>query len=312
MAKKTDQDPAGQRVSRTRTSRKLQQRLALAEKEILRSFRAVPRTRRTEAVISNRQVVYDYDLTPEQQEDLQIGIRDTLDESLETTGMFVPLLWWYKPEVEQPYRQGTLEELNRFNVLIGSAIALGLVGLDRLPPQVIAPEVLLSSQPYLESLRSVYVQNYGTIKSLSNRTADQVIQRINAGLSAGNSPTDIAKEIRGRFDVSDSNAKRIANTEINRAYNNGKMDAVELAAKESGLRAGVIHISALLQTTRKTHAKRHGKAFTVEEQRSWWDSGSNRIQCKCTTRSILLDSKGRVVQREEQQEITDQGLAFFN
>lgn len=312
MGKKTARDPSGQASNRSRTTRRLDARLESARRKVLTLFRAVPRTRRLETPIVNAQkVVYDYDLNPAQLEDLNAATRAIVNEELlETQGEIMPPTWWYQPEVELPTRQGTLEEIVQFNQLIAGAVASGIT-FRGMVPQRVAPELILTSRPYLDNLRNVYVKNFSQIKSLSSQTSSQVIQRMNSGISAGLTPTRIAADITERFDVSKSNAKRIAETEVNRAYNDAKMNAVDMAAEQSGARAGVIHISALTATTRPDHAARHGNAYTTADQRAWWDSGSNRINCKCTTRSALIDDQGNVIEKEAQEKTRREGKEFF-
>ena len=297
MARKTDADPTGQRVNRARTTRRLSAKLEIARREIMVLFRRVPRSRRqVKKIVNESQVVYDYDLTPEQSEALQADIRRIIDEQLlETRGDTMPPGWWYQPEVELPTRQGTLEELIQFNQLIALAITLGMTGLGGIPPQRITPEMVLSSRQYLASLRNVYMENFQVIKTLSDQTASQTIRVINTGIRVGSTPTDIAKDINERFDVSKSNAKRISNTEVNRAYTDAKLRATKTAGDISGLRSAVRHISALKKTTRPSHAARHGKVFSVEDQRIWWDSGSNRINCFCSVKSVLIDKNGDII-----------------
>lgn len=302
MAKQTTGDPTGQRVNRARTTRRLNERLELSRRSIVSLFRQVPKSRRTVKKIRNQQegyqVVYDYDITPEQLEILNNQIRIILDDYLlQTTGDSMPMRWWYTPEVEQPTRQGTLEEISNFNRLIALAISAGLVGAGGIQPQRIAPEVVLSSQKYLSELRNVYVENFQQIKSLSDNTAAQVIRQINSGMKAGNTPTAIAKNINSRFDVAESNAERIAKTEVNRAYNDAKLRATKQAGEISGLKPLVRHISALLpKRTRKHHAARHYLVYTPEQQESWWDEDANRINCLCTTRTVIIDNQGNYIE----------------
>lgn len=300
MAKKTQTDPTGQRDNRARTTRKLDARLEQARRGVIKLFRDVPSSRRVVRKITNADTlpVYDYDLTPEQLEILQARIRQIIDMLLlETQGDTMPMNWWYKPEVEQPVRQGTLEELINFNQLIAIAAAEGVTGAGGVIPQRVAPEVILSSQSYIEALRSVYVDNFQTIKSLSSGTASQVIRVINNGIQSGLTPTKIAGNITERFDVSKSNAKRIADTEINKAYNDARLNATKTASDITGLRSAVRHLSALLPgRTRKTHAARHFLTYTPEQQREWWNTGSNRINCKCTIRSVIVKKEGDYIE----------------
>lgn len=305
MGKKTKQDPTGQASNRRKATGRLQGRLTLAERDVKRLFRDVPRKRRTEAVLPNARVVpiYDYQITAAEFEQLERNIREVIgDQLLETQFNRMPPNWWWQDVIEVPYRQGTAEEIVEFNRLVTTELVRTRAARGLVTQRLEIGQVLQSSE-YLEALDKVFVRNFGTIKTLSDRTADQVIQQINQGISAGNTPTEIRKSITKRFDVSRSSAKRIADTEVNRAYNDARLNATEIAAKQTGLRAGVLHLSALLPTTREEHGDRHGDAFTVAQERMWWDSGTNRINCHCSTRSVLIDPKGKVIDIELQEEL---------
>lgn len=317
MSKKTKADPTGQASSRKKGTLTLNRKLIKSEREIKALFRTVPKKRKTKATITNdllvnaNTVFYEYEITDQELAQLQKSIEFILNnELLETQTGNMPFNWYWKDNIEQPYRQGTAEELVSYNQLISAAVIAGVL-VKGLPPRQVPIESVLLSQSYREALNKVYVANFENIKTLSQRTASQVIQRINAGIDAGSTPTAIAEEISERFEVSRSSAKRIADTEINKAYNDSKIRANDTAAAETGLRSGVIHISALTPTTRNTHAARHGNAYTTVDQLSWWDSGTNRINCKCTTISVLIDSKGKVVQTETQEKIKAE-KAFFD
>ncbi len=267
-------------------------------------FRAVPRTRRRETILTNEQrTFYEYDLTPEQLAELERQIQAAIDaQVLETTGERMPDDWWWQDRIEPPYRRGTGDEIVDFNQAVAAALAAGFV-VESFRTQPIDFALVLQSQEYQEALQNIYVRNFASLKGLSDRTAARVKQVINAGMVAGLTPTDIVDNIVDRFDVSRSDAKRTADTAVNAAYNDARLDATTAAARVSGLRTAVIHISALLPTSRDTHVNRHGNAYTVSQQRQWWDSGSNRINCHCTTRTVLIDRRGRLFDIEIQQEI---------
>ena len=226
-------------------------------------------------------------------------IRAVLNDEFGTQGDTPGPGWFWASEIEPPYRQGTVEEVNKVNQLIVAAILAGLI-TDPFVRQI-PDDVILQSTEYQATLRGAVVRNYGMIKSLSDRTSAQVIQEINSGVSGGFSPTDISKNISNRFKVSKSNAKRIADTEINRAYNDSKLKAAKTIETRTGQRTCVLHISALLPVTRDTHADRHGKAYTVEDQQKWWDTGVNRINCKCSTSTALIQDDGTLMQTEDQE-----------
>lgn len=296
MGRKTPQDPTGQAANRNRGTKRLIKRLNNAQRKVKALFRAVPRDRRTMVKLVNeskRTVIYEYEFNQQDFERSLVFIIN--DELLETQTSLIPFQWYWKEDIERPYRQGTAEEIRDFNQLI-----------SRIDIQPIPVEQVLLGEPYRTRLNDVYVSNFSNIKTLSERTSSQVMQRIIAGVEAGEPPSVITEDIIDRFDVARSSAQRISETEVNKAYNNAKLDATEQMEQQTGLRAGVIHISALAPTTRESHADRHGNAYTVPDQLQWWNTGVNRINCKCTTRSVLIDKQGNVVNVDIQQKIKAQ------
>lgn len=304
MPKKTKKDPTGQAVNRRKAKRRLFTRIDQIAREVKALFKGVPRTVRRETVITNATLpVYDYQITPAELEELLISVRQLVNSGLvETEFNRMPPNWWWQNAVEVPYRQGTIEGTVEFNQLITAEVVRirAEQGLVTQRPEV--GQVLQSTQ-YRNALNQVYARNFNEIKTLSNRTADQVIGEINRGIAAKVSPTEISANISERFDVAKSNAERLVDTEINQAYNDARLAATDIAAEQTGLRAAVLHLSALLPTTRDGHAARHGNAYTTDQQRQWWDSGANRIRCHCSTRSVLIDRQGRVIDVELQEEI---------
>ena len=314
---KTKADPTGQAKNRKKGTLTLDRRLNKSEREVKALFRLIPKKRKTKATITNdflidaKTVYYEYEITDTESAQLGKSIDFIINnELLETQTGDMPYNWYWKDNIELSYRQGTAEELVNYNQLISAAAVAGVL-VKGLSPRPVPIEQVLLSQNYREALNKVYVSNFESVKTLSQRTSSQVMQQINAGIDAGDTPTVISKNISERFNVARSSAKRIADTEINKAYTDSKLNANDIAAAETGLRSGVIHISALTTTTRNTHAARHGNAYTTIDQRQWWDSNANRINCKCDIKSVLIDSKGKVVQTETQEKIKAE-KSFFD
>ena len=306
MAKKTKADPSGQRVNRVKSTKRLTNRLNRAGREILRDFRAIPRKRRQQKVIQNASaVLYLYDRSPDDAEMMRLSIQSHLDSELETARATLPPDWWFKTDIELPYRQGTMEEVRDVSALLAGAVVSGTVTRG-VAPIVIPPEAVLFSPEYQDGLRSAYARNYGEIKTLSEKTAQDVYRVINDGIDAGLTPSEITTSIKQRFKVAGSNAKRIVNTEVNRAYNDARLFTTEIMREQTGQNIAIFHISSLLPTTRDHHAARHGNIYTPEQQHQWWNTGANRINCHCTTRGVLLDKSGNIIESELQRELKDQ------
>lgn len=315
MARKSKTDPTGQARNRKAASVALKRRLDNSQRRTKALFRAIPRKRRQKKDIVNNRIFYDYEMTATELAELSDAIGVILnDELLETQDDQLPVGWYFDPRIEIPYRQGTIEETKTINDLIIAAGVTGLV-IDGISVRQLQIEQILLSQPYREAVRQAVTSNFEIVKTLSQRTSSQVFGVIERGISAGDTPRTISNAIQERFNVSRSSADRIANTEVNKAYNNAKMRLGKQASEEIGLRTALLHISALLPTTRAHHAARHGNIYTVEAQLSWWDSSQggspNRINCHCTTETILVDSKGRAVDAELQKMIKDE-RAFFD
>ena len=222
----------------------------------------------------------------------------------------MPAGWFWKERIEPPYRTGTAEEVNNFNQAVAAAGVIGTV-IAGFPVQQIPIESVLLSEPYRASLSKVYTTQYNLFKGLSENTSKQVIEQISLGVQAKESPAVVAGRINKRYSVAKSSADRIANTEVNKAYNDASMATNTALAEQYSVRAGVIHISALTATTRETHAARHGNAYTVDQQTRWWNEGANRINCLCTTKSVLIDAGGNVVDSSTQKRIKAE-RSFFD
>lgn len=296
-------DPSGQKLNRRRSATKIIRRLQKAQREVITVVRKIERIRITQkAIVNENIVIYQYDMTGEDYERLQLAIQSILDEELETASAAMPAAWWYRKEIELPYRQGTLEELRDINQQV-SVVTRGSPLVGEIPRELPASRVLMSPR-YLDGLRQAQVRNYDLIKTLSRDTAKQVYVAIESDIQAGRGLLHITENLKERFGVSHSSAKRIAATEVNRAYNDARLNTVKRANEETGLNFAVLHISSLLPSTRPNHAARHGNAYTPEQQLRWWNEDVNRINCHCTTRTVVIED-GKVLQSELQKKVKD-------
>ena len=77
-----------------------------------------------------------------------------------------------------------------------------------------------------------------------------------------------------------------------------------------GLEVRVMHVSALVENTRPSHAARHGKIYTLEDEREWQHEGSNMISCLCSTVEVVFVN-GEPTQKKLIERQRKRGEAFF-
>ena len=291
---KSKSDPTGVARYRASANRKLTKRLAAAKRDVKNLFRSAPNTRKKEVVPNAKTTVYDYNdsfvltLAPKVKAILDLSFLETRDDR-------PPFDWYWEQEVEKVSRHAVLEETNQFNALIAGAITAGFF-TGKIPPVKMDPLPYLKSSDHLAILNTSILNNFNSITAISDKLSSEIFRAISDGMAAGNNPSSILSALDDRFAVAGSAAKRTVNTEINKAYNDAKIAAGAAMAAASGLDSVVRHISALLPTTRPPHAARHEKVYTVSQQTTWWNTGANRINCYCTTQTVLIDPDGNIVE----------------
>ncbi len=311
---KSKEDPTGQARNRNRASRDLVNRLEKSRIEVTKLFLKIPRTTKTETKVVNNLIVselvwiYGID-TPEFERFLQ-EISNILDINLETGAPVMPVNWFYKLYVEVAFRSGGFDDFVETEQMLRELKNEGILEEDF---SIVSfdPDVISNSTIYRRALAKEYAVNYQSVKTLSQATAIDVFAEIQRAIESGQNTKVVGNAIAKRFDVAKFNARRIARTEINAAYNNAKLELTTLAEEQFDISLGNMHISALVPTTRVTHARRHGLAYSVHDQLTWWNTSPNRINCLCTTRKVAIDKKGNVLNKEFQEDVKEEGKAYF-
>lgn len=310
MASK-DLDPTMQSGNVKRAANKVITRLEQVQSVFLKDLKSIPTTRVTVKQITNadRLPVYEYGLSEEGFRELETFLRRDMQRLvLQTNGQDKPSVWYLDENSELAVRGGYLDAGTQYNQMVRTGLKNGM--LEESPMGEIKPVNLLLSESYVLMVNKAQLSNWAPIKNMADDAIYQIMQVVRAGVEGGESPKAVAKKIRERFDVSKNRARKIARTEMNKAFNGGKMQATKDLGERTGYRSGVIHISALTPRTRTSHAARHGNAYTVEAQERWWDEGANRINCLCSTRPVVLDSRGQPVAPELIERIRDQQSVF--
>ena len=194
--------------------------------------------------------------------------------------------------VEPAYIQGTAQE--QVNLSVQSAA----YAASR--PDV---ESVMFSEPYQKRIGLVAAREFELMEGFTGDVTKSARQILSSGIAAGQSPTVMARSLKKMFDTTpDENGKyhgnmaranRIARTEITYALKTARLDESLSAETSLGLKTLQMHISALVPTTRRTHAARHGELFTQKEVREFYTVNGNAVNCLCTQASVVLGEDGK-------------------
>lgn len=203
-------------------------------------------------------------------------------------------LWFYVDYVGQAYTSGLVSEWRNLSHQSEAYAALNPT-----------PQQLLRSDAVRNRIALVQARQFELMKGVAGRTKADLARVLTEGIANGKNPKDIAKAIHQETALGAKRSMVIARTEITTALRRARWDEHEAAKSVLGLRTKLMHFSALLPTTRATHAARHGKLFTTEEVEEWYSVDANSIQCRCSQTSVIVDEKGnplndRVVKRAEE------------
>lgn len=140
------------------------------------------------------------------------------------------------------------------------------------------------------------------MEGFAGQTGSDLGRVLFSAVQSGENPRETAKRIRERFGVAKSRAERISRTEITGALRRGRWDEARDAQETFNIETRLIHYSALIPgRTRASHAARHGKIVTVEEQAEWYERNGNGVNCLCTAVETLVDANGDPVTGKQLQ-----------
>lgn len=169
---------------------------------------------------------------------------------------------------------------------------------------------LLSSEPYVRRSSLVAARVFEEMQGFAGETGADLARVLFTGIEEGRNPLDVARDIRERFGVSRSRAERIARTEVNGALRRGRLDEEQDAQDRLGIKTGMLWASALKPTTRPTHARRHGRVYTIAEVRDFYSRDGNAINCFCSLTSVLLYENGNPTSKRAIDRMTAKREAY--
>lgn len=274
----------------TTARRKVIAWLHQCKREALREIKAyadsIPRTSKeiVETVITNRRV-YLYELNDT---DPYKVINEIINRWYGTDTPEPRVRWFFSLEAEQVVRQSTVAGAERINVLAEAA------GLAQ-PYQV---QSILLSQPYRDRIGAVSSRVFEFMKGFTGDTANKLALVLGEEMAAGRGIAAVKRRIEKEFDVSMARAETIARTELAHAHRQTREAQTKDARDRLGLNALDQWISALAATTRKSHAKRHLKFYTPEENAAFYaspESHGGEINCVCSQNTVLIAKDGTVI-----------------
>jgi hypothetical protein len=223
--------------------------------------------------------------------------------------------------IEQETDNGEMLEpygVSSFNLGTTQAIANLAAQVATYP---ITPESLQFSQPHQARINIVRSRMFEEMQNLNSTMKANLNRILVQGISEGQNPRVIARQIyqeagipewnSGNNKASFARALRVARTEINHAHREAGR-AQDRDANALGIKTKLLWFSALLPTTRKTHARRHGHYYTREEVERFYSRDGNSVNCRCSQRSLVLDENDEPYDPTFIERLQKKGKVFFN
>jgi SPP1 gp7 family putative phage head morphogenesis protein len=267
-------DPTGQDARERAAIRDFNARLARCRTLYVQALAAIPSRR----ITVNAQITQ-YDLTPELLASVLDDLGAQVDRILLEGGPND--LWFTGAYVEPAYQQGTAQQVTNLSVQ-SATYAASRPNLTQ----------LLSSDAYRTRLGFLRVRVADTLSGYAAEVKNRMAQVLQDGLAVGRGAREIARRLTAATGISSRKAETIARTEVPGALRAGRLEEAQQATGDLGIQSREMHFSALSPTTRPSHRARHGKLYTVQQQREWWAVVPNMINCKCSTVTVLVNAKG--------------------
>lgn len=262
----------------------IDERFKAIRQRVLAAFRMIPhyKVNVTEEEIGQ----YVYGMTAAQISQLSMALQDTLDYYLAN------------PDKQQFFMADIVEDAERTGTVAAQA---NLAHLSSTYAAARPIESIIISQPYITRVAAAVSQSYDGWKSLSATAKADLSGVIGRAIAQGLNPRTVESQIIERLDVSRSKARSLAQTEITGALREARWAETDAANDALDLDIRILWTSALLPTTRQTHAARHGKVYTTEQVRAFYSENGNRYNCHCGNTECLVDESGKPILSKQAQ-----------
>lgn len=262
-----------------RAVREINRRWAGLQADVLAIFEVIP----VYAINAGESIdMFRYGLTPEQMArlsaELQAAVERWIADGRDPASMF-----WWSQYVSESAQLGTAQSVANLTSLSPAYAAARTI------------EAVIYSEPYVQRLAMAQFKSYEHWTGLAAAQKSELAQVIGRAVTDGKNPRAIADEIKERLGVSLSKAKSYAQTDITDTLRQARWAESEQAQQDFGIKIGLLWTSALLPTTRPSHAAKHGRIMTAAAVREFYGRDGNRYNCHCSQTEALLDADGKPI-----------------
>ena len=294
-------DPVGANRRLSKASKQIDARYKRLKSSVIELFRTIP----VSASNARDAYGYRYDFSAIRAAQFNESLMQLIDDILlDDTQPMNAGQFWMSVEVADAYGAGTVEAQQQLAAM-SPTYATQRTITD-----------IIYSAPYIQRLSIANAATYSDWVGLSDAARNDLSQIIMNAIAVGANPRDIESDIVKRVGVSESRAKNIAQSELTGILRKSQADEVQESKVLLGLNSALFWISALLPTTRYTHAIRHSRAFSPEQCEEFYSKDGNRYRCHCGQTPCMLDDKGNVIMLESSLErmvgVKDKWLAAYH
>lgn len=292
-----EKDPTGQAGNRLRAKVDISKRVNRLRDPVLQILDSFP----VESITVNK-TRYNYDINPQRIAGLFDELQDMFYRALEVESFSRG--WFLSQYLGRAWQEGTTKAFTRLKTLAESA-APNIADAMNLDSVLTSPE-------YARRFEIIAARAFESMKGFAGQAANDLGRILGEGVALGQSPRTIARDIRKKFDqIEGYRALRIARTEVNNSFKEARYEETKDVRDRLGLSVKVMHVSALVENTRPSHAARHGNIYTLEDEREWQNEGANLINCLCSTVEVVFVN-GEPTQKKLIEKQRKRGDNYFN
>jgi len=192
--------------------------------------------------------------------------------------------WFFTGYTEAAYEQGT-----------GYAHAFISQQADSYARTYQNLQQILFSQPYQRRIGIVSARTFNEMRGFTDDVTKQARFILGETIARGKSPRWAVSQLAEAIDGDKKRALRIARTEMGVAFRSAVMDESAQAARQFELKMKMLWVSALMATTRRDHASRHGQLYTQKEVQDFYAVRGNSINCRCSQSPVVVNEKGEAL-----------------